>query len=64
MEIKSKVHQLNLLSVTSGLFVLAVEEQRAGDTALIKIKLLTGAPGGPVGPGTPLKPGGPFEEKH
>lgn len=28
---------------------------------MIKMRLLTGAPGGPVGPGTPLKPGGPYE---
>lgn len=28
-----------------------------------KLKLLTGAPGGPVGPGTPLKPGGPWKQQ-
>lgn len=25
--------------------------------------MLTGAPGGPVGPGTPLNPGGPCEHR-
>lgn len=37
------------------------KQQRAENRDLIR--LLTGAPGGPVGPGTPLKPGGPCGQR-
>lgn len=31
-------------------------KERTEDKELMKVRPLTGAPGGPVGPGTPLKP--------